>query len=417
MYNGTFKTLHITDGDSKTASYILNQCGATLPPSLDLDSYAAVIEIPLTSAAFTQTSSLPFFEMLGVRDAIHKLTVPLSELSSPCLRKGVETNIVEDGDWSDNTLDVDVEVTFGGKWSDQTNLTDADSFFVPFDEWSESSILAQEEYLKLAAVFFNKEKEANEIFDGIQKRIDCVSNNVNEYLKFHDEVYDLNIIWAYYSTWVGYEGWSVGQCKPCDSCVGGQGPYYCETAFMLGVTIPEIGESYDGYSMLTNEQFEAYGKDADVWFYGDTNFDTVLADTENFGFLSNFKAVQDKQVFDIQGLGAKDFHEGRAAELDVLVEDMAKATFSSGFPASELMNFEHSLVWFRNVFTSEIGTREEMCTTEEYSAALQPQANQCTLKTYVEIFEPNGGAAGTSASTGLAVGVALAAAATLAAAL
>ena len=193
FYNSTFKELHITDGDagSKTGRYLLQMPDHPLPAELDVSSYDAVIDIPLTSVAFTQTSSLPFFELLGVRSTMHKITLPASSLSSPCLHEMAEDGSFHVGDWSEHTIDetdFNVDVTFGSKYSDQTNLMDDDSAFLPFDEWNEPSILGQEEYLKLASIFYNEEEAANEIFGQIEARLDCVGHNTEEYLKFHDEI-------------------------------------------------------------------------------------------------------------------------------------------------------------------------------------------------------------------------------------
>jgi len=190
----------------------------------------------------------------------------------------------------------------------------------------------------------------------------------------------------------------------------GQGPYYCEAAGITGATIAPITDSFpgwNGWANLNHTQFAKYAKDADVFFYPDVNYGDIIDDPE-FAYLKTFKSIIDSQVYDIQGLGSNDYHEGRAAELDVFVEDMAAAVFSTGGVAKELMNFEHELVWFRHVETVEIGEREKCM---DVDAPLAPQANQCTKKSWGEIFDAGGAAAGVR--VGVAAAVAVAAAAVL----
>jgi len=285
---------------AKTASYLLNSCGTALPDTVDVNDYDATVSIPLTSIAATSTSALPFFELLGVRTAIHKVTAPVTSLSSPCLVKAVEDGTLEAGTWEANTISEDnfnVEVTFGN--SPGANLTDVDSFFVPFNEWQEPDILGQQEYIKLASVFFNKEASANALFADSAARLTCVQHNIQEHLRFKDEVLDKKVLWAAYSVYGG--GWALGQCVPCPTCIGGSGPYYCEAAGIIGVEFNPDHPTFDsntGPTYLNHTAFAKYATafDADVLMYPDSNLATILADTENFGYLADLKAVKNRQV-------------------------------------------------------------------------------------------------------------------------
>lgn len=416
----TKEVVFFDDAGSPSFTYLLYQCGTTLSSEtqakVDAGDYAGVTAVPVSAVAVTQTSTLQFLDMLtgpngAVRDMLKKTTFPADQVSNTCLLDAIGAGSLEAGSWAADTTTGEhenVDVTFGGGYDDATLLKDDDSIFVPFDEWSEDSILGQMDYMLLASVFFNYEKEAAALSDEVKDRIDCVAHNVLEYLEYHDEVNDVKVLWAYYSDYPGYEGWSVGQCSPCDTCMASVKPYYCEINALLGGSLAPITDTipdYPGWGNLNITEFAKYGRDADVWFYPAANLDALLADPDTAAVLSTFKSVQNEQVYDIQGRGEKDYHEARAAEMDVFMEDFANAVFMSTGVSSTMMNFVHEQTWLRNFFEDEVGS-DGVC-VGDHSVTL---ANECVRHDYTQVFDGFGAGFGAAPSWALAAAAAAVAA-------
>jgi hypothetical protein len=89
--------------------------------------------------------------------------------------------------------------------------------------------------------------------------------------------------------------------------------------------------------------------------------------------LDQFKAVQDKKVFDTQGQGCCAWHEQRLAEYDVVALDFCHIVGRT--PPTE---FEPNR-WFRDVFTQEIGSLPECNAPDELDQPYVPAKAQCTL--------------------------------------
>ena len=63
---------------------------------------------------------------------------------------------------------------------------------------------------------------------------------------------------------------------------------------------------------MTTEEFVQFGRDADIWIYTSSDFDTVYA---NFASnLTDFKSIKSQQVFDTEGGGDGMWFEDRLAE-------------------------------------------------------------------------------------------------------
>merc|ERR1712194_699667 len=67
-------------------------------------------------------------------------------------------------------------------------------------------------------------------------------------------------------------------------------------------------------------EFVEFAKDADVWLYSSTNFETALNDFSDE--LAVLKSVQNNQLFDIMGHGEDAWFNERKVEPDALLEDL-----------------------------------------------------------------------------------------------
>jgi hypothetical protein len=86
-YHNTYKILKSSDGN---ATYVLYQCG-TEPPT-DVPDVNATIPVPLQhGVALTTTTSLPHFELLGLRDEIKAYLGDPQWITSPCFLDQIES--------------------------------------------------------------------------------------------------------------------------------------------------------------------------------------------------------------------------------------------------------------------------------------------------------------------------------------
>lgn len=159
------------------------------------------------------------------------------------------------------------------------------------------------------------------------------------------------IMWANYFTYQDL-GWSVAECHTWDTT------YYCEYAKHCGATIlsrPE-GMGYNRtwgsptvYWYLNDEEVLEMGKDADIFIFSGADWDSIYALKNET--LDQFKAVQNKMVFDTLGQGRSAWNEQRYAEYDVVGLDMCDVVGHSSATGPK-----HTRRWFRNVYTEPIGS-------------------------------------------------------------
>jgi hypothetical protein len=237
--------------------------------------------------------------------------------------------------------------------------------------------------------------------------LDCVANNIDAYLAINDNIEVVKVAWAYYSTWPGYEGWTIPTSVSCDTCMNGIGPWMVEALSILGIALkPPSG------GKLSHAQFAEYAIDADVLIYPNGNYESVMGNSTVAAIISGIPAIKNRRVFDVQGQGLADFFTSRLSALDVFVEDLATAIFSDDFEITGLQ--QHDLVFLRNVYTDPIGA-VPAC-SGDYAPVL---ANACVPTEFVAQWEQQlepleeflSGAGGTRA--GLLVATAAAAVAVL----
>jgi hypothetical protein len=148
-------------------TYALYQCGTTPPAKASLPKGAKLLEIPLASVAVDDTTALGFLRYLGVEDRV----AFASQWSvAPCMQRLVAAE--EDGgcgsasaDSSNATLVAaqapQVDAVFGFA-ADPSNPES-----VAFTATRDPGAVRRAEWIKFAAPFFNREVEANRLFDKV----------------------------------------------------------------------------------------------------------------------------------------------------------------------------------------------------------------------------------------------------------
>ncbi|MBC3847111.1 ABC transporter substrate-binding protein [Winogradskyella echinorum] len=141
------------------------------------DDYDAVIVTPITKTVVTSTTHIPALELLGVEQTL--VGFPGSDyISSEKTRKLIDNGKVRELGKNEgiNTevlleLNPDVVIGFGVDGVNKTfeTIKKARIPVIYNGDWVESSALAKAEWIKFFGVLFNKEKEADSIFNTIEK--------------------------------------------------------------------------------------------------------------------------------------------------------------------------------------------------------------------------------------------------------
>jgi hypothetical protein len=299
-YSNTYKVVTNIAADE---TYLLYNCG-TEPPTDQLDGrHAAVVPIPFTGAAIISTTTVPFFELLGLRTKISTYLGTAQYVASPCLRELVdEGKITEVLDTSNITNYEGVPEELPAFIGNAGDVLLNNSIRISASK--ETTNLAVFEWIKYYAVFFNLEEKANEIFEEAQSRYECVESNAA--ILETDMQEEPVVLWASYSDFCD-GGWDVARCPN----------YYCEFAAACSARILNSEEGslqskkcFRNY--MTTEEFVAFGKDADVWIYPGTDANFALDKFKEE--LKDFVSVKKEAVYDTQASGISGWFEYRLAE-------------------------------------------------------------------------------------------------------
>ncbi|EPR73586.1 Periplasmic binding protein [Winogradskyella psychrotolerans RS-3] len=174
------KTIEITKAwpeAEKTYTYLLLTKEQAAKTTYNKADYDGVIITPITKTVVTSTTHIPALELLGVEETL--IGFPGSDyVSSEKTRQLIDDGKVRELGKNEglNTevllaLNPDVVVGFGVDGVNKTFETIKKSGIpvIYNGDWAESSALAKAEWIKFFGVLFNKEKEADSIFNTIER--------------------------------------------------------------------------------------------------------------------------------------------------------------------------------------------------------------------------------------------------------
>lgn len=177
---GTYKILEIKNPwpkAEKTYRFALVQENMLPKITLNRDEFEGIITIPIKKLVVTSTTHIPSLEFLNVEQTL--IGFPgIDYISSKKTRHRIENGLVRELGKNEgiNTevlleLKPDVVVGFGIDGSNRTFETIKKSGIpVIFNgDWVEESPLAKAEWIKFFGVLFNKEKEADAVFNTIEQ--------------------------------------------------------------------------------------------------------------------------------------------------------------------------------------------------------------------------------------------------------
>ncbi len=171
-----YKTITLKNpwpGTSKTFKYALIGKNGSLP---NPENFDAVLEVPVKRIVVTSTTHIPSLEMLDENEAM--VGFPnLNYISSEKTRKRIsEGKITELGRNEDINTEIlinlkpDAVIGFAVDGNNSTFAT-IEKTGIPVlynSDWTETSPLGKAEWIKFFGVLFNKEKEADSIFQTIE---------------------------------------------------------------------------------------------------------------------------------------------------------------------------------------------------------------------------------------------------------
>ena len=355
-------------------TYLLYQCGTEIPDIVTNGDFEfdLVVSVPHQGGlALTQTPQIPYVELLGLREEVIAYVGDPQYVTSPCMSYMMtgagdddQIQVVYD---SNITIMEGLTDTFRTEHPDAiivsgpTNNVVGDRVIVA-SATQERTNVATFDWIAFYASFYNLEGESNRISTLMQESYDCISDVSTNIVKQQrnlenvgEEYHTPTIFWANFFTYDDL-GWSVGDCPTSDA------NFYCEYAAHCDATIlsrPEgvgFNRTYGGsptvYWYISDEEALEMGKNADIFIYTGGDWDSVYK--SHSSMLDQFKAVQNKQVFDTLGQGPSAWLEQRYAEYNTVGLDLCDivghsimATVNGGDNATNR--------WFRNIYTEPIG--------------------------------------------------------------
>lgn len=206
----------------------------------------------------------------------------------------------------------------------------------PVFDWAEYDYLARAEWVKFYALFFNAEKEANEVFERIENKI----NNLKALTK-NIEVKE-SALWGYYSS---KQRW-IMQINSIPA-------QYLKDAGLENALVNNTKANADGFQALNTEELLLKGKDAKHWVIGDIHAaplpqEEIMNHFESWrtgNLYHNVKRVKPK-------VNTSDWYAKAIVRPDMVLEDLIHLAYPQLLP-------DHTLIFMGRYDKNTEGPIEE----------------------------------------------------------
>jgi iron complex transport system substrate-binding protein len=305
-------------------NYLLVPKGETAPTH---DEQTQVITVPIENIVCTSTTHIPLLDYIGETDKL--IGFPTTDyISSEKMRTRIDAGKVKD---VGNDKGMNLEMLFTLRPSlvmgytiskDLGQLKKIQELGIPVvinSEYLEQHPLGRAEWIKFVALFFGKEKEADSIFNSIEK----------EYLLIQKLANATSIKPTVMTGIVYGDAWFMP---------GGQN----NAAKLLkdaGCEYLWAADSTNGFLQLSFESVFAKAKDADLWI-GIGSFktlDEIKATEERYAL---FKPFREKQIYTYGARtgakGGSEFLELGYLRPDLVLKDLVKIAHPELLPEYEL---------------------------------------------------------------------------------
>jgi hypothetical protein len=377
-----YKGFKVVENRLAKQVYVLYSCGTPMPAAAAYPAGAKVFQVPLSSISVTDTTALGFVSLLGLQDRVMYTT---SYSVAPCMQKLTSSACNKTSSTDNNAL---VGGIFGGGTTTNTSVAVTAS--------ADPGALNRAEWIKFVSVFFNKEIEANAIFDKITERYNAIKTAATSTPVSGRPV----IAWVTYSpaSIYGPANWGFSNAtykEQYSADAGGvalnitalteqyattANPYvmfqYGALSFQNETHMSDLKNILSGVDVIIDEGYygEGVGGLADLAKFMST-WGLTDADKPNYKFLANNNVLRIDATLGSTNL-ATAWYEGAVAEPHEVLYDMVLAYNSSIVPSSEVTRTEGK--YLRNMAT----TNRTIVTSAQ--CALPFSATECKVD-YVKI--------------------------------
>jgi len=324
---GNAKFVTITNpypGATSSYQYLLVPAGESIPTH---DENTEVIRTPIKKIVCTSTTHIPLLDYLGETDAL--IGFPTTDyISSKTMRDRINKNLVTDLG-IDKGMNVELLFSLSPELvmsytmtSDLGQLKKIKELGIPVvinAEFLEKHPLGRAEWIKFMALFFNKEKEADSVFNEIEK----------EYLNANALVKDIAKRPTVMSGIVYGDAWFMPAGKN----------YAAHLLKDAGTDYLWKDTETSGFLELSFESVFEKAKDADLWI-GVGSFNSLAEIKAAESRYALFKPFQDKQVYTYNARkgakGGSEFLELGYLRPDLILKDLVKIAHPELLPDYEL---------------------------------------------------------------------------------
>lgn len=324
---GNTKLVTVTypfQGATSGYTYLLVQRGDSVPPH---DPETRVITIPLRSIVCTSTTHIPLLDHLNETDKL--VGFPTTDyISSKKMRKRIDVGKIQElgidkGLNLERLAMLKPDMVMGYSMSsDYGPFKKVEELGVPVvinAEYLEKHPLGRAEWIKFVALFFNKEREADSVFNAIEKsylQTKSLTDNTSEKPTVLSGI-------------VFGDAWFMP---------GGQN-YAAKLFKDAGCNYLWASDSTNGFLELDFESVYAKARQADLWI-GVGTFKTLEEIKASDHRYTKFKPFQQKQVYTynarVGAKGGSEFLELGYLRPDFILKDLVKIAHPQLLPDYEL---------------------------------------------------------------------------------
>ncbi|MEA5570945.1 ABC transporter substrate-binding protein [Calothrix sp. UHCC 0171] len=339
-YHKNYKIVTIKEPwkDATTAfQYILVQCGTPLPQDFsqkDLNN-TQIINVPVNSVIALSTTHLPHLAKLGLVDKLIGISDAKTVNTPEVVAKMKAEKLVTVG--SDNSINIEkvlelnpeLIMTYGSgnpTIDSYPKLLESGLKVVINAEYMEDSPLGRSEWLKFTALFFNQEKNAEEIFTKTAKRYTEIATKAKS-TKTRPTVF---VGSNFKGTWY----------------ISGGKSYAAKYLEDAGANYLWRDNQSSGSLPLSFETISDRANNADYWLNFNPQWQQkqdILSEDNRYG---DFKAVKNGNLYNnnarVNESGGNDYWEGGISNPDVVLSDLIKIFHPGILP-------KHKLVFYRHV--------------------------------------------------------------------
>ncbi|PLS68023.1 MAG: ABC transporter substrate-binding protein [Cyanobacteria bacterium M5B4] len=310
--------------------YVLVQCGTPVPPGFQA---AEIIQVPISSIVILSTTHLPHLEKLELLDRLvamsnleliygAELQTRLKQLGVKDLGRGNTVNVEQI-----LALRPGLVTAYGTGSTDRDRhpkLLEAGLKVALNAEYMESSPLGRAEWLKFTALFFNEEKQANQIFAEMETRYNKMAA-IARTAKTQPTV-----VTGFHRNGTWY--------------MAGGKSYVAQYLRDAGANYLWQNDATRGSNPLSFEAVYRRGRSADFWINVSQDWrskeDILKADVR----YRDFRAWQTGNVYipnaRISPTGGNDYWQSGIANPDVILADLVKIFHPELLPSHQLFYYQ-----------------------------------------------------------------------------